>query len=104
MPETAHQTYARVLRWHSFGHALYHPVPAADLRPGSVGFFDENGRWCKLIPTGQWVDFPDIIPGPGDIKSELGVFTSEADRDYKLGADVTIESARLVHVVDNLVG
>jgi hypothetical protein len=47
MGESAHKTFARLLKWHGIGHALYSPVTADRVRPGTIGYFD-NGSWNAL--------------------------------------------------------
>ncbi|KAL6717761.1 hypothetical protein ACLMJK_003846 [Lecanora helva] len=40
--------YTKSLAVHPYGHALYHPASAKDLRPGSVGFFNAAGLWNPI--------------------------------------------------------
>lgn len=47
--EFLHKQYAAALAHHSEGHALYHPVSASILQPGSVGYFDFDGDWQPIV-------------------------------------------------------
>jgi hypothetical protein len=37
--------YQRLLQKNSLGNALYFPVKASELSPGSIGYFNQNGQW-----------------------------------------------------------
>ncbi|KAF9766838.1 hypothetical protein IL306_000691 [Fusarium sp. DS 682] len=41
--------YAEGMSHHSFGHACYHRTSSKDVEPGSVGYFDHNGNWKKIL-------------------------------------------------------
>ena len=47
-PPNLPERYARLLKPHSLGYGLYFPVPANNIRPGALGFFDDEGRWRTL--------------------------------------------------------
>jgi hypothetical protein len=62
-----HRTYAKLLRHHSSGHALYHPVTTEEIRPGSLGFFDDIGGWHSLSYDVKCVEWP-VQPFKGDLR------------------------------------
>jgi hypothetical protein len=48
-PSLAH-TYRNAMRRHRFGYALYEPVPFSRLRPGMLGYLDdEYQRWHPIL-------------------------------------------------------
>lgn len=44
-----HEVYAHLMKRHSRGYALYHPVYTGEIAVGMLGYFDENGFWKMLI-------------------------------------------------------
>lgn len=36
---------------HGFGYALYEPEPFERLRPGMLGYFDDDRRWALGAPS-----------------------------------------------------
>lgn len=40
--------YARTMRDHPYGYALYHPTTDTEMFPGAIGYFNSRGRWCHL--------------------------------------------------------
>lgn len=64
--EQVHKRYGRLLKWCSRGHALYFPVEEDQARPGSVGFFNQNGRWFPLCQHVNSAQFP-LQPYLGDL-------------------------------------
>lgn len=60
--------YARLLRPHARGYALYFPVPEREVQPGALGFFDDKGRWQTLLSNVQNAEFPFSGPPP-DVRS-----------------------------------
>lgn len=51
------KTYARLLKWHGMGHALWDPADSTQIPLGSIGFFDSKGRWNLLFDSFR--DVPD---------------------------------------------
>ena len=45
--EKIHRTYEKALKHHPWGSALYIPVNAKNMYPGSIGFFNDDGHWIK---------------------------------------------------------
>lgn len=87
--EKVHHTYARLLSWHSVGHALYHPVTSDDLRPGSIGFFDDNGYWCSLPNQQEMIVAYFGPPKTNPLGTQL--LASQNMGDLKLDVGVSIE-------------
>ena len=50
MSENVYKTYAQLLKWHKKGHALWEPIQTHRIPLGSVGYFDEKGRWETVLP------------------------------------------------------
>jgi hypothetical protein len=46
-----HKEYAKCMKRRSEGHALYHKVLAVRLKPGTCGYFDNNGDWQVIVHT-----------------------------------------------------
>ncbi|KAK8034168.1 hypothetical protein PG993_009163 [Apiospora rasikravindrae] len=42
------QRYTDAMAGRSFGYGLFHPPRFADMRPGMVGYIDDNGRWHRI--------------------------------------------------------
>jgi len=42
------EVYARELRNHPEGHALYFKVPGSSMKPGTCGYFNESGHWRTI--------------------------------------------------------
>jgi hypothetical protein len=87
--EKVHHTYARLLSQHSLGHALYHPVTADNLRPGSIGFFDDNGHWCSLANYPGVIPVDLGVPNPGQLGKRL--LASRKLGDLKVNVGVSVE-------------
>jgi hypothetical protein len=47
--DNVYRTYAKLLKWHKKGHALWEPVLSPRIQLGSVGYFDEKGRWEEVF-------------------------------------------------------
>ena len=47
MLEKIHRTYEKALKHHPWGSALYIPVNAKSMYPGSIGVFNDDGHWIK---------------------------------------------------------
>ncbi|KAK8036595.1 hypothetical protein PG991_001732 [Apiospora marii] len=43
------KAFARLLRHHAYGWALFKKVAAKDMHPGSCGYFDPEGDWQPLV-------------------------------------------------------
>lgn len=43
------EVYARQLRNHPEGHALYFKVPGSSIKPGSCGYFNQSGHWRNIV-------------------------------------------------------
>ena len=43
------KTYSQLLKPYGFGLGLYSPLKNDRIRPGSVGYFDDNGIWHQII-------------------------------------------------------
>ena len=43
------EIYARGMREHAYGFALYKPKPSNSLKPGSCGYFDETSNWNPIL-------------------------------------------------------
>ena len=88
MRESAHKTFAQLLKWHGIGHALYSPVTADRLRPCSVGYFDDSGSWNALPATP--IDPSEIrlvSEGPRD-RSPM---TSQSIQNYGAKLNISFE-------------
>lgn len=46
-----HRQYAKCMKTRSEGHALYRNVSAAILKPGTCGYFDNDGDWQVIVQT-----------------------------------------------------
>ncbi|KAG0645025.1 hypothetical protein D0Z07_9198 [Hyphodiscus hymeniophilus] len=46
-----HKQYAKCMKKRSEGHAMYRNVSAATLKPGTCGYFDNDGDWQVIIQT-----------------------------------------------------
>lgn len=46
-----HKQYAKCMKSRSEGHALYRNVPATKLKPGTCGYFDNDGNWQVIVQT-----------------------------------------------------
>lgn len=97
MPElNAHEEYAYLLRWHSLGHALYRPVLSTEVKPGSVGFFNDHGRWKTLVKDIANAEFP-ITSFQGDLAIEKltpirqVMICSKKVQNYAAGLNAAIE-------------
>jgi hypothetical protein len=44
-----HKQYAKCMKSRSEGHALYRNVPATKLKPGTCGYFDNDGDWQVIV-------------------------------------------------------
>lgn len=44
-----HKQYATCMKNRSEGHALYRNVPATKLKPGTCGYFDNDGDWQVIV-------------------------------------------------------
>lgn len=91
-----HKMFANLLRKHGRGFALYHPVPAEELQVGSLGLFDDNGRWFQIYPNIRSVEPPvqtyhhDIRPVARDTgRSEE--FASESIHFVGLHSNLPLE-------------
>jgi hypothetical protein len=49
MPETIHQTFAKSMIEHGYGHAFYDPQPTDEIQPGFCGWIDDNGIWKTIV-------------------------------------------------------
>ena len=88
-----HYIYAKALKNYSSGHALYHPVPAEQIRPGSLGTFDEDGNWQSLAYDVKSVEWPiPLFAGHLQTETEPAYTVDElrAEIKGKLGASLGV--------------
>jgi hypothetical protein len=91
-----HRSYARLLKFHGKGHALFEPVLNGKLKPGNVGYFEEDGSWELLFPDVRDVKVPmetfigEINPVRGSVEDSR-VFTSENIQNVVIQAGVALE-------------
>ena len=43
------EKYAQCLEPLGYGHALYQPWSTTDVKPGTVGFFKDDGTWTSIV-------------------------------------------------------
>lgn len=48
VPKSLDLTYARLMKCHPFGTALYNPPSSSQFRVGGVGYFDSSGAWNPI--------------------------------------------------------
>lgn len=95
MPDKAHKKFAKLLRHHSHGFALYHPVPAIEMKVGSLGMFDDNGHWFEIYPDIRSASLSRPYGGPliplerGAGRS--GVFSSTSIKSLDVGLGASVE-------------
>ncbi|EXL98768.1 ankyrin repeat-containing domain protein [Fusarium oxysporum II5] len=83
--------YAQGMADWSFGHACYHRTSSKDVKPGSVGYFDRNGNWKKILslhdvqnsgePAAQGISkkftrLAEPLTVHDDVEMEIGTLTS----------------------------
>jgi hypothetical protein len=44
-----HESYARSMTSHGYGHGFYEPESAEDVRPGLCGYIDDSGRFQTIV-------------------------------------------------------
>ncbi|KAH7186865.1 hypothetical protein DER44DRAFT_801870 [Fusarium oxysporum] len=49
MGKTLRDRYRNAMATHGFGYALYEPEPFERLRPGTIGYFDDDSRWHPVL-------------------------------------------------------
>jgi hypothetical protein len=93
--DNVYRTYAKLLKWYKKGHALWEPVLSARIQLGSVGYFDEKGRWEEV--------FPHITDAPAELQftKEFGnivestddrrEFRSKSFENIDINLDVSLE-------------
>ena len=95
MPNKAHEVFPTLLKYHSRGFALYHPIPADDIQVGSLGMFDENGRWHRIYSDIRYSDLTDPYNGPlNPIDRDDGksaVFSSISARSLETSLSGSVE-------------
>ncbi|KAI7769622.1 hypothetical protein LZL87_003112 [Fusarium oxysporum] len=101
--------YAQGMADWSFGHACYHRTSSKDVKPGSVGYFDRNGNWKKILSlhdvqkTGEpvvqgiskkFTRLAEPITMHDDVEMEIGTLTSSqtvsTDAGFKIELQVDI--------------
>jgi len=95
MPDKAHKKFAKLLKHHAHGFALYHPVPAMEMKVGSLGMFDDNGHWFEIYPDLRFAALSRpynglLVPlerGAG----QSGVFSSTSIKSLDVGLGASVE-------------
>lgn len=101
-----HRTYTKLLQHHSSGHALYSPVPAEQIRPGSLGYFDGMGCWHSLAHDIKSVAWP-VRSFDGELRVlshepyGVDVIASEGIENFKASIGVSGTYTIRSHVVNS---
>ena len=109
------KTYSQLLKPHGFGLGLYSPLKNDRIRPGSLGYFDDNGIWHQIINDIR-VAPPPLKPCTVDLQSVFdpsggSVIASEnirvigknlaASISYTLHLDVSLTSSNSLTAVSS---
>ena len=103
MSDNVYRTYANLLRWHKKGYALWEPILSPRIKLGSVGYFDEKGRWEEVFPhiTAAPLDlqytakFADVIESTDDRRE----FRSKSFDNVEISLGVSVEFPPLLTLV-----
>lgn len=90
-----HKSFANLLKYHSRGHALYHPIPMSEVQIGSLGMFDDNGHWYRIYEDIRFTNLAESYDGPLESKEREagkgGVFASLSARSLETTFGVSAE-------------
>ena len=84
--------YTEQMRHHSHGYALYEPVSSLDLKPGSCGYFDENGKWATIT---QLNDLEKVKEDGYEAPVNLEVAQDKINRSWYPKCSEGVETADL---------
>ncbi|TXC00790.1 hypothetical protein FocTR4_00008011 [Fusarium oxysporum f. sp. cubense] len=98
--------YAQGMADWSFGHACYHRTSSKDVKPGSVGYFDRNGNWKKILslhdvqnsgePAAQGISkkftrLAEPLTVHDDVEMEIGTLTSSQTVSTDAGFKIEVQ-------------
>ncbi|SCO78262.1 uncharacterized protein FRV6_02475 [Fusarium oxysporum] len=98
--------YAQGMVDWSFGHACYHRLSSKDVKPGSVGYFDRNGNWKKILSlqdvqqTGEpvvqgiskkFTRLSEPLKVHDDVEMEIGTLTSSQTVSTDAGFKIEVQ-------------
>jgi hypothetical protein len=64
-----HKQYAKCMKRRSEGHALYRNVSASRLKPGTSGYFDNDGDWQVIVQASEVEALQNHnLPGLDDVR------------------------------------
>lgn len=86
--DNVYETYAKVLKWHNKGLAIWEPLRVDEIKLGNVGYFDSHGRWEPVFEDIK--DSSHTKPFEKDIK----IVTTETER----ARDFTSEHMHVVNL------
>ncbi|RYC86977.1 hypothetical protein BFJ63_vAg10110 [Fusarium oxysporum f. sp. narcissi] len=90
----------------SFGRACYHRLSSKDVKPGSVGYFDRNGNWKKILSlqdvqqTGEpvvqgiskkFTRLSEPLKVHDDVEMEIGTLTSSQTVSTDAGFKIEVQ-------------
>ncbi|EWZ36544.1 hypothetical protein FOZG_10538 [Fusarium oxysporum Fo47] len=103
--------YAQGMVDWSFGHACYHRLSSKNVKPGSVGYFDRNGNWKKILSlqdvqqTGEpvvqgiskkFTRLSEPLKVHDDVEMEIGTLTSSqtvsTDAGFKIEVPILAQT------------
>ena len=70
MPPREDKVYAKCFRGKKEGYFLYSPVLLPNMKPGTLGYFDQNGDWQRLIDITDKAEVTKKYTFVEDIKVE----------------------------------
>ncbi|KAL7768440.1 hypothetical protein ACKLNR_002741 [Fusarium oxysporum f. sp. zingiberi] len=98
--------YAQGMVDWSFGHACYQRLSSKDVKPGSVGYFDRNGNWKKILSlqdvqqTGEpvvqgiskkFTRLSEPLKVHDDVEMEIGTLTSSQTVSTDAGFKIEVQ-------------
>ena len=95
MSNALHKSFSTLLKHHSRGFALYHPVPRAKLAVGSLGKFDDDGRWHVIYNDIRLANVSEPYNGSLALDTiddgKCDIFTSRSASSLSTTLGVTVE-------------